>query len=255
VSDLFAAEQPGPPGSARVVFVHGALDRSTAFAPTSRRLGDLTLVRYDRRGYGRSLACGVCTDLDEQVADLAGVVAERPTVLVGHSLGGVLAVTLAARRPDLIEAVVAYEAPMAWASWWPVSTAGGAAVAGDPAQAAERFMRRLIGDERWAALPERTRAARRAEGPALLAELRSMRASPDAPYDAATLRVPVLAAHGTESRAHHKAAAERLAAAAPQGQLRVIEGAGHGAHLTHPDAFAGLVRAAVAARADGTLAP
>ena len=33
----------------------------------------------------------------------------------------------------------------------------------------------MIGDERWEGLPERTREQRRAEGPALLAELRSIR--------------------------------------------------------------------------------
>ena len=37
----------------------------------------------------------------------------------------------------------------------------------DPAGAAERFMRRLIGDARWERLPQATREARRAEGPAL----------------------------------------------------------------------------------------
>jgi pimeloyl-ACP methyl ester carboxylesterase len=32
----------------------------------------------------------------------------------------------------------------------------------------------------------------------------------------------------------------------PDAELIEIEGAAHGAHLTHPDAFAGFVRAAVA---------
>ena len=33
--------------------------------------------------------------------------------------------------------------------------------------AAERFMRRMVGDARWEALPERTRATRRREGVAM----------------------------------------------------------------------------------------
>ena len=41
----------------------------------------------------------------------------------------------------------------------------------DPADAAERFMRRLIGDARWERLPSATREARRSEGPALVGEL------------------------------------------------------------------------------------
>jgi pimeloyl-ACP methyl ester carboxylesterase len=56
--------------------------------------------------------------------------------------------------------------------------------------------------------------------------------------------VPVVAAHGSEARPHHKRATGELAHRAPLGELAVIEGAGHGAHLTHPEAFADLVRRA-----------
>ena len=118
------------------------------------------------------------------------------------------------------------------------------------AAAAERFMRRMIGDERWEALPERTRDQRRAEGPALVAELRSIRPPEPAPFDPARLTMPVIAAHGTESRPHHQETARALAAAAPRGELVVVDGADHGVHLTHPDAVADLVRLALA-RADG----
>ena len=236
----------------RIVFVHGALDRSTAFVPAFRRLRGCELVRYDRRGYGRSRSAGVCADLGEQVDDLATVVAGHPSVVVGHSLGGVLALAFADRHPDLARAVVAYEAPMAWTDWWPSTTAGGAAVggSGSPADAAERFMRRLVGDERWEALSPRTQAERRAEGPALVAELQAMRADASAPYAADALSMPVLAAHGSESRAHHQEAARRLADAAPHGELAVIEGAGHGGHLTHPAGFADVVRRAVTRAGD-----
>ena len=246
------AAVPGGPGAARIVFVHGALDRGSAFLPAFRRLRGCELVRYDRRGYGRSRSAGVCADLGEQVDDLETVVAGHPSVVVGHSLGGVLALAFADRHPDLTRAVVAYEAPMAWTDWWPSTTAGGAAVGGggSPADAAERFMRRMVGDERWEALPSRTQAERRAEGPALVAELQAMRADATAPYVPEALPMPVVAAHGSEGRAHHREAARRLADAAPHGELAVIDGAGHGAHLTHPEAFADVVRRAVARAGD-----
>ena len=62
--------------------------------------------------------------------------------------------------------------------------------------------------------------------------------------------MPVIAAHGSESRPHHQDTARALAAAAPHGELVVVEGAGHGVHLTHPAAVAGLVRRSLA-RASG----
>lgn len=240
-----------------MVFVHGSLDRSTAFLRTMRLLDGWDLVRYDRRGYGKSLGAGTAPDLQDQVDDLAQVVADRASVLVGHSLGGVVALAFAQRWPDLAPAVLAYEAPVPWASWWPSSTAGSAAttVDGDPGDAAERFMRRMVGDERWEALPQHTRAQRRHEGPALVAELRSIRPPAPAPYDPARLAMPVVAADGSRSRPHHQEAARALADAAPHGELHVVDGASHGVHLSHPAALADLVRhtAALAPRRPGTV--
>ena len=218
------AEHPGTVAAPRIVLVHGSLDRSTAFLRTIRLLGDRTVVRYDRRGYGKSVAAGTCAAFGEQVDDLAEVVAGQPAVVFGHSLGGVVGLAFAARHPELVPAVVAYEAPMAWQAWWPSGSAGAAAVTapGDDADAAERFMRRMVGDERWERLPERTRAQRRAEGPALVAELRSIRPPSPPPYDPARLAVPVIAACGSESRPHHQATARVLAEAAPHGELVVV---------------------------------
>lgn len=259
MQDLFVAEHHPAGASATIVVVHGSLDRSSAFARVQRHLEDLRVLRYDRRGYGRSLGTGPATDLAEQVRDLSRVVGAEPAVLVGHSLGGVLALALADHHPALVRAVVAYEAPMPWARWWPSSTAGSVAVDGtdaapapDPAQAAaaaERFMRRMVGDDRWEALPARTREQRLAEGPALLADLHALRRE-QPPYDPASVQVPVVAAHGTESAPHHQESARRLAAAVPRGELHVVEGAGHGVHLTHPAALAGLARRAVALAAE-----
>jgi len=247
VADLFVAEHGASSGVPRVVFVHGSLDRSSAFLRAIRLLEDLTVLRYDRRGYAKSIEAGICHTFGEQVDDLESVVAGQPAVLFGHSLGGVVALAFAARHPDLGAAVVAYESPMPWLPWWPSETAGSAAMASGSggADAAEQFMRRMVGDERWEQLPQRTRDQRRAEGPAMVAELRSVRAPAPPPYDPASLTIPVIAAYGSESRPHHQETARTLAAAAPRAELVVVEGAGHGVHLTHPAAVAELVRRAL----------
>jgi pimeloyl-ACP methyl ester carboxylesterase len=239
-----------------VVLVHGAMDRASSMLRVRRALeGECRVVRYDRRGYARSLALGPATSLDQQVDDLGTVVGSRGAVLVGHSLGGVICLALAERSPAQAVAVVAYEAPMMWEPWWPSGTAGATALAastdrrdggdggtGDPGDAAEAFMRRMLGDARWSRLPAHVRAERRAEGPTLLAELRTVHHPAPAPYRPERLTVPVVAAFGSETQPQHRLAAEELARRAPQGVLERIDGAGHGAHLTHPQAFAGLVR-------------
>lgn len=106
-------------------------------------------------------------------------------------------------------------------------------------------MRRMIGDTMWDRLPASTRAERRAEGPTLVAEMRSVRPPNPPPFDASAITVPVLAAFGGETRPHHMRATEELARTVPRGELRVVDGAGHGAHLSHPAEFADLVRRAL----------
>lgn len=229
------------------MFVHGSMDRGAAFVKAARLLRDLDLVRYDRRGYGRSVQAGLATTVADQVDDLVAVLDGQPSVVVGHSMGGVIALAAAEQHPELVRAVGCYEAPMPWLEWWPGTSAGGAAMSVDdgPDEAAERFMRRIIGDEHWERLPEGTRAQRRAEGPALLADLRAVRTR-EAPYDLAVLPVPVVAGYGSLTAERHRLATLALAEGAPHAEVLVVEGAGHHAPVTHPETFASLVRRAVA---------
>jgi pimeloyl-ACP methyl ester carboxylesterase len=248
VAGLFVSTHDPGGDVPSVVLVHGSLDRSSAFARVQRHLEDVRVVRYDRRGYARSLHVGAAPCFAAQVDDLEAVVGERPAVLVGHSFGGVIALALAQRRAHLVRAVVAYESPMPWMPWWPGSTAGSAAMTanGSAEDAADRFMRRMIGDERWERVPRRTKDQWRAEGPALVADMRSIRDPHNPPYEPEQVQVPVLAAHGTTSSAHHQRTAEALAEMVPAATLTVVEGAGHAAHLTHPAELAGLARQALA---------
>ena len=132
-------------------------------------------------------------DVETNVDDLVALLGERPAVVFGHSLGGDVALAAAQRHPGLIRAVGAYEPPMPWEPWWPESTAGSEAIeraekAGTE-EAAETFMRRMVGDELWKRLPATSRGERRAEGEALVGELVAMRDT--APYDPAAIEVPV----------------------------------------------------------------
>ncbi|HKH04718.1 MAG TPA: alpha/beta hydrolase [Acidimicrobiales bacterium] len=232
-----------------VVLVHGAMDRSGGMLRTRRLLQPgHRVVRYDRRGYGRSVTAPPGGGIDRQVQDLADVLDGRPAVVVGHSFGGVVALALAERSPELVRAVAAYESPMTWED-------EGAAVPLDdraeenPDGVAEWFMRRMVGDDTWEKMPAGIRDDRRAEGRALLADLRAIEPSVPPPYRAERVTVPVVAAHGEHARTRHRTAALRLAERAPDAELVVVPGADHGVHLSNPQAFADLALRALA-RAD-----
>lgn len=230
-----------------VTLIHGSLDRSAGLLKLSRRLvDDYRVTRYDRRGYGRSSGCAGPFRVAAHADDLESLLrSEGPSrgasILVGHSYGGNVALATAIRCPELVAGIVTYETPLSWLDWWPDDSAGSDALGwtDDPAEAAERFMRRLIGDDRWDRLPESTRRSRRAEGVAMVGELLDLRAGPA--WDPGRVSVPVLAVHGERGQDHHRRAAEWIARHVAGAELACLPGARHPGPNTHPDAVAELV--------------
>jgi pimeloyl-ACP methyl ester carboxylesterase len=259
---------------ATVVFVHGSLDRGDSFRRVMRRLPDVTTVAYDRRGYQGSRGGGV-VGLGGHIEDLLAVMEEartagglaegsaagrgRPVVAIGHSLGGDVVMGAALAEPALFDAIAAFEPPMPWLGFRRDVGAGGDAgaarpwptMAEDPGVEVERFFSRMVGASAWAHLTEAGRESRRADGPALVADLRSFR-SEVPPFDVTALEVPaVFGMGGPTSRPHHRRTVEWLGANVPNGVVYEIEGAQHGAHLSHPDHFASMTRLVIERAATG----
>lgn len=256
---LHVIERPGTVALPLVACVHGTMDRGTSFGRALRALwtlGEGPTLTYDRRGYGHSSDVPVA-GFDVQVADLLDVLAGRRAVVAGHSLGGVVALAAAAQSPDQVRAVVAYEPPTPWVPWWPEGSAGDAALHATwargasssstavpaPGDGAERFLRDVLGDRRWERLPADTRHQRRAEEPALLADLTSLRGD-EPPFELGDVVAPVALAYGGEGQPHHRRATRELAARLPTAELTEIAGATHGAHLSHPRELARLIHRA-----------
>jgi lipase len=245
----------GDPTGPPVVFVHGAMDRGAAFLRVTRLLPDVDWWVYDRRGYGRSVT-DAPAELDDHVDDLVALLelvrsrTGRTAVVAGHSLGGTIALAATHRRPDLVAAVVAYESPLTWAEWWPRRGPGGGSLEDDePEVAAERFMRRVAGDDVWESLPDATRARRLEEGRALVAELSSARRA--AAFVPVEIGVPATISRGSATDDYRERAARVLHDEIPGAELVLLDGADHGAHVSRPDEFAALVRRALE-RADGS---
>lgn len=83
-----------------VVWIHGLGESSAGFEPVLPELQGYTHVLVDLPGYGRSPWPEDVVGLDEVAARLARWLAnEQPAVLVGHSMGGVLATFIAEIAP------------------------------------------------------------------------------------------------------------------------------------------------------------
>ncbi|GAA1839603.1 alpha/beta hydrolase [Pseudonocardia ailaonensis] len=93
----------GPP----ILLLHGLMGRATTWWSIARALRPYgRVLGLDARGHGRSQAAGPWTT-DRMARDAEEVLARvGPGVVVGHSMGGLHALALAARRPDLVRAVV-----------------------------------------------------------------------------------------------------------------------------------------------------
>lgn len=233
--DSASSRPAGPP----LVVVHGAMDRASGFRRTIRHLPDRLVLAYDRRGYGRRVDIEPAHELGDHLADLAQVLTalDEPAVVVGHSFGGLIAMwalatpTLANR---LLGAVV-WEAPLAWEPWY--TSRGSGLVDLDPPDAAEAFMRGVLGTSLWERLPASMQAERRSEGRALMSDLRVTR-TPSAAIPFDRILDPVLVGYGEKSGEHHRRSAIEAAERISVSTLVTVPDADHGIHLSKPAAFA-----------------
>ena len=232
-SDRIHVVESGPRTDTVVVLVHGSLDRAAGMARMARLLqGHVRVVRYDRRGYGHSRPHPGPHTVGDQVDDLESVLSGRRAVIFGHSFGGHVAIAGSIRLGGQILGVSVYETPLSWVEWWPGNSAGAITQQVSPEDAAEAFMRRLVGNKMWESLPERTREERRSEGAALQAELGALRSG--APWETDDIQTPLIAGHGTKAMPHHIRAMQVLSSEAANANLVVLDGAGHGAPNSHP---------------------
>ncbi|PWI46139.1 alpha/beta hydrolase [Streptomyces sp. ICBB 8177] len=103
----------GARGEARptVLFLHGLMGRAAHWAASARALAPrYRTAALDQRGHGRSEKPDTAAyDREAYVRDVEAAIEQldlAPVVLVGHSMGALTAWQVAARRPDLVRALV-----------------------------------------------------------------------------------------------------------------------------------------------------
>ena len=250
------AEVDGPPDGAPVVFLHGVSGSARIHAWLTGAIAEgRRIVRLDLRGHGRSEHAPGTYVVDRYGEDVVSALREtvgRPAVLVGHSLGGVVAWWVAQRHPELVAAAFLEDPPLYMGE--PEEDEGNGAVAVFAAilatvarwraegMTADAAAAELAG-ARFGPDPSRTTGEAQcddAPGARADALLRmdpgvlesAVDGSTLAPTDTASpVSVPVflLAADfmGSAFAAHH---AERLAISHPEVEIVRVPGAGHGIH-------------------------
>jgi pimeloyl-ACP methyl ester carboxylesterase len=150
----------GPSGAPVVVMVHGFLDLAWAWAPLAERLASTyRVIAPDWRGHGDSdwIGAGGYYHFMDYVADLDDVVAQvstEPVAVVGHSMGGSLALYWAGVRPARCRRIASREGlgppelpgalparTAAWIEAWKRARAKPARVMASIAEAAARMQK------------------------------------------------------------------------------------------------------------------
>jgi pimeloyl-ACP methyl ester carboxylesterase len=113
VGDLRLNVASGPRNGPPLWLLHGLIRRWQDFGPIIPGLTPRWTVRgHDHRGHGRSDRAD-SYHVPDYAADAAALLTDlsEPAVLVGHSLGALLALDLAAKHPDRVAAAVLLDPP------------------------------------------------------------------------------------------------------------------------------------------------
>jgi 3-oxoadipate enol-lactonase len=210
----------------------------------ARLAEEARVLRYDKRGHGLSTLGAGGASIERHAADLAALIERRgggPALVVGLSIGGIIAMALALTRPDLAAGLALCDT---------------APRIGTPDRYAER-LRRIVAGGMGAIVEEQmTRwfspgfRARRPEVVALMGAMLARQpvdgyaASVEALRDTdlgwalGAIRVPVLCLTGAADASTPPATLRALADSLPDARYVEIDGAGHLPCVEAPEATA-----------------
>ena len=240
----------------RTLLLHSGGFTSRQWRKLSEALApDFDVLAPDLLGYGESgpwpdgVPFHFRQDLDYVESLLDGDVH-----LVGHSYGGFLALQLALRRPERVQAIAVYD-PVAFGILDPVDDADAWSQLllvkqtwdRDESGVDEAWLRAFIdwwnGPGAWDRLGEETRRAFRTMGWKVFQEVISLAADRTNRATYATITAPTLILGGASSPLAERRVVEKLGTALPHATAQLIPGVGHMGPISH----AALVNEAIAA--------
>jgi len=242
-----------------LILIHGSWGERTTWGFILPGLGEaFRVVSYDRRGHGESTGPPAEGTVHDDVADAAALIEAvhgGPAYVVANSYGAIIALRLAAERPDLVKRMTIHEPPMLLilegTEHQGVLDAKAAQIeevrrlleAGDHRAAAIYFVENVaLGEGAWDLIPPPLQEMFVNNAETFLGEVRD----PDAlRIDRAALKgieCEVLLTYGDESPSWFLPISEEIESCAPTVRRQLFPGAGHVPHLTHSEDFVALVK-------------
>lgn len=247
----------GDPEAPPLLLIHGGNQSAHSWDLVNLHWADrYHIFAYDQRGHGdsewaRDADYSVPTLTQDALAFIRQLGLERP-IIIGHSLGGLVTLTLTLQQPSLPRALVIVDTGPEIAQQG-AQTVRNFMVANAEFESVEEFVERVRAYDPFRSREhiERTvryNLLRRADGKyvaksdRLLHDADYMRRVPIGEHSLtleAVLAIPcpVLVLRGEQSPVLEPAAAERFAAALPQGRLVTVANCGHNVHTQNTPGF------------------
>jgi len=242
------ADDYGPRDGLPLVFSNSLGTDYRVWDPLLPHLPDgLRLIRYDKRGHGLSTcpdAPYAITDHMKDLADLMDVLEVSGAIIVGLSVGGLIAQSLAAARPDLVKGLVLCDTghkigtPDIWNPRIEAVEKGGIAALGDATM--ERWFSKSFHTNRpddlalWRAMLTRTPAQ------GYIGTCAAIRDA-DLTASSSALDLPTVCIVGSEDTATTPDLVRSMAKLIG-GHFVEIDGAGHLPCVDAPETLAGIIK-------------
>ena len=231
----------GRPSKPPLVLIHGAGGLHLSWPPEIRRLADARVFTLDLPGHGKSEGpgCQSTADYADRVVDFMNAAGLSQAVLVGHALGGAIALTLAIDHPECVTGIGLISSGPSLPI--PSSMLENAVNPATFILAVQSFQELMSFPQADKYLKDQTFRHLSSIRPTLFhGDLRACDQF-DVTKRLDAIRTPVLVICGTDDQLTPRRYSENLAGQIPDAALQTIEGAGHLVMLEQPHRVSALL--------------